>query len=112
MQKISNIILILSLILNIILSIILIKHSEDSKDYQIQIDSLESIIEELNNKRDSIRLEIDTVYNELEKVKIQYEKDSTIIINNSIRDDYLFFTRYLENYKLNSIDNISAIEGD
>lgn len=114
MRKVINIAFILSIILNLILGSILLKNNVtvDSEEYLSKIDSLESIITDLHNRKDSIRLEIDTVYSELKEVQIKYEKDSNIIINNSILDDYYFFTRYLENYRLSSSYNIPTVERD
>lgn len=114
MRKVINIAFILSIILNLILGSILLKNNVtvDSEEYLSRIDSLESIIIDLHNRKDSIRLEIDTVYSELKEVQIKYEKDSNIIINNSILDDYYFFTRYLENYRLGNSYNIPTVERD
>lgn len=101
MQKVLNVVLIISLLANITLGFIVFtnsnKNSEvNSIEYLNKIDSLELVISDLNLKRDSINSEIDTVNIIINKVVETYEKDYDIIIGNTTSDDYFFFTGYLE----------------
>lgn len=60
-----------------------------------QIDSLQNQIHVLNLKRDSIIIEIDTVYKQIEKVKIIKDEKFTSIVYNDPDSDYEFFTGYI-----------------
>ena len=98
MQKVWKVILVLSIATNLVLGFILLDkprmNPTDSKVYIKKIDSLESVIDSLGIKRDSIKEEIDTVRIYLDKVNASYEEDRSVIINNSVSDDYLFFSEY------------------
>lgn len=118
MQKVWKVILVLSIATNLVLGFILLDkprmNPTDSKVYIKKIDSLESVIDSLGIKRDSIKEEIDTVRIYLDKVNASYEEDRSVIINNSVSDDYLFFSEYLERNKtrLDSINNSSTAKGN
>lgn len=118
MQKVWKVILILSIATNLVLGFILLDkpsmYSTDSKVYIKKIDSLESVIDSLGIRRDSIKGEIDTIRIYLDKVNTNYEEDRSVIINNSVSDDYLFFSEYLERNKarLDSINNSSTAKGN
>lgn len=118
MQKVWKVILVLSIATNLVLGFILLDkphmNPTDSKVYIKKIDSLESVIDSLGIKRDSIKEEIDTVRIYLDKVNAGYEEDRSVIINNSVSDDYLFFSEYLERNKtrLDSINNSSTAKGN
>ena len=110
MQKAIRITLIISIIANIVLGYLLLSPNNttiDSSEYTNKIDSLESSLTIIKNYRDSLRDRIDTVYINLKENKLQYEEDLNIIINNSVTDDYIFFSDYLKNYfsRYDSINN-------
>lgn len=67
--------------------------------YMDIIDSLQQEINTISKKRDSIDQRIDTVTVTIEKTRIQYEKDYNTILNNTINEDYMFFTEYVRDYK-------------
>lgn len=69
-------------------------------------------VETVEVLKDSIQHEIDTVYQEIKDVKIKYVKERDVIVNNTMSDDYVFFTRYLAKNKqrLDSIDNCTTVE--
>lgn len=100
MQKVWKVIFIISITINLVLGFILLSgpntHYTNSKEYIEKIDSLELVINSLNLKRDSIKERIDTVEISLNRVNTSYEKDRNIIINNSVSDDYFFFSEYLK----------------
>lgn len=114
MQKVSKIILAISVIANIIFAILYFKPIKlgkpeyNSKEYLDKIDSLESVLHVISNRKDSIQDIIDTVYINLNKNEKDYEEIRDIIINNSIDDDYIFFSNYLQKNRarLDSISNI------
>lgn len=118
MQKVWKVILVLSIATNLVLGFILFDkphmNPTDSKVYVKKIDSLESVIDSLGIRRDSIKGKIDTVRIYLDKVNASYEEDRSVIINNSVIDDYLFFSEYLERNKarLDSINNSSTAKGN
>lgn len=107
MRKIGIIIFIISLLLNVLLGHTLYNKNQirdsGSSVYLEKIDSLESEISYLTASKDSIKSRIDTVYVKLKANNDNYEKVYNIIINNSIDDDYLFFTEYLN--RADSINN-------
>lgn len=117
MQKVLKVILAISLTANIIFGLTFLepKSEEPSiNEYIERIDSLELVLSTINNKRDSVRVEIDTVYTELDKTEDKYEEIRDIIINNTTSDDFRFFTEYLERNKerLDSINNLRAAQGN
>lgn len=77
--------------------------TEDVNEYITKIDSLEAELAKIENKKDSINKEIDTVYIKLKVVEKEYEEKYNDILFNSTSDDYLFFTEYVERY--DSINN-------
>ena len=77
--------------------------TEDVSEYITKIDSLEAELAKIENKKDSINKEIDTVYIKLKVVEKEYEEKYNDILFNSTSDDYLFFTEYVERY--DSINN-------
>ena len=103
MQKVWKIILVISIIANIILVFILSvdpKTIETNLDvYTEKIDSLESEILNLRQTKDSIRSLIDTVFVEIRNNEEYYEKIRDTILSNSVSEDYLFFTEYLNQYR-------------
>ena len=111
MQRIREVILILSIITNIALGYILYSNSSkvesNSEEFIAKIDSLELELSNLEVKRDSINKEIDTVFVKLTVIEKEYEEKYINILSNSTSDDYVFFTDYLERNKerLDSINN-------
>lgn len=111
MQRIREVILILSLITNVALGYILYSNSSkvesNSEEFIAKIDSLELELSNLEVKRDSINKEIDTVFVKLTVIEKEYEEKYINILSNSTSDDYVFFTDYLERNKerLDSINN-------
>ena len=111
MQRIREVILILSIITNVALGYILYSNSSkvesNSEEFIAKIDSLELELSNLEVKRDSINKEIDTVFVKLTVIEKEYEEKYINILSNSTSDDYVFFTDYLERNKerLDSINN-------
>ena len=111
MQRIREVILILSLITNVALGYILYSNSSkvepNSEEFIAKIDSLELELSNLEVKRDSVNKEIDTVFVKLTVIEKEYEEKYINILSNSTSDDYVFFTDYLERNKerLDSINN-------
>ena len=111
MQRIKEIILILSIITNVALGYILYSNSSkvesNSEEFIAKIDSLELELSNLEVKRDSVNKEIDTVFVKLTAIEKEYEEKYINILSNSTSDDYVFFTDYLERNKerLDSINN-------
>ena len=103
MHKAGEIILIISIIINFILGIIVLnrpKRVEPNVDiYTKKIDSLKSELSALQHTRDSVRSSIDTITIKIKDNEKSYEETYDIILSNSVNDDYLFFTRYLEQNK-------------
>lgn len=106
MQKAGKIILIISLLANIILGYIVYNKPKerdfDPSVYISKIDSLELEISFLNLSRSSLEDRIDTVFVELKVNNDKYKETYNTIINNTVNDDYIFFSEYIERY---SIDN-------
>lgn len=102
MQKGIRVLLIVSLIINIVLGVIIVtnKREYSPEEYINKIDSLELELSSISNKRDSIKEVIDTVYSYLNETEKDYEEIRDVIINNTVNDDYLFFTEYLRQNKL------------
>ena len=111
MQRIREVILILSIITNVALGYILYSNSSkvesNSEEFIAKIDSLELELSNLEVKRDSVNKEIDTVFVKLTAIEKEYEEKYINILSNSTSDDYVFFTDYLERNKerLDSINN-------
>ena len=111
MQRIKEVIFILSIITNVALGYILYSNSSkvesNSEEFIAKIDSLELELSNLEVKRDSVNKEIDTVFVKLTVIEKEYEKKYIDILSNSTSDDYVFFTDYLERNKerLDSINN-------
>ena len=111
MQRIREVILILSIITNVALGYILYSNSSkvesNSEEFIAKIDSLDLELSNLEVKRDSVNKEIDTVFVKLTVIEKEYEEKYIDILSNSTSDDYVFFTDYLERNKerLDSINN-------
>lgn len=111
MQRIKEVIFILSIITNVALGYILYSNSSkvesNSEEFIAKIDSLELELSNLEVKRDSVNKEIDTVFVKLTAIEKEYEEKYINILSNSTSDDYVFFTDYLERNKerLDSINN-------
>lgn len=111
MQRIKEVIFILSIITNVALGYILYSNSSkvesNSEEFIAKIDSLELELSNLEVKRDSVNKEIDTVFIKLTAIEKEYEEKYINILSNSTSDDYVFFTDYLERNKerLDSINN-------
>ena len=111
MQRIKEVIFILSIITNVALGYILYANSSkvesNSEEFIAKIDSLELELSNLEVKRDSVNKEIDTVFVKLTVIEKEYEEKYINILSNSTSDDYVFFTDYLERNKerLDSINN-------
>ena len=58
-------------------------------------DSLNTINRSLNNKVDSLLIEINKVDSVIVEINNTYEKDSSNIINQHISEDIMFFSNYL-----------------
>lgn len=111
MQRIKEVIFILSIITNVALGYILYSNSSkvesNSEEFIAKIDSLELELSNLEVKRGSVNKEIDTVFVKLTAIEKEYEEKYINILSNSTSDDYVFFTDYLERNKerLDSINN-------
>lgn len=74
------------------------KGVQPNKDYEElieNIDSLSSHIELLNKEKDSLRMIIDTTKSKIDTINYWYEKELIDIVNQPIRDDVEFFSKYL-----------------
>lgn len=111
MSKTWKVILSISLAINLVLGYLLYSEpvpvSSDTEKYIEKIDSLESELTTLQERRDEVRKEIDTVYIQLKNVDKEYVETRNHIIVNSPDDDYRFFIEYLRRNKarLDSINN-------
>ena len=111
MQRIREVIFVLSIITNVALGYILYSNSSkvesNSEEFIAKIDSLELELSNVEVKRDSVNKEIDTVFVKLTAIEKEYEEKYIDILSNSTSDDYVFFTDYLERNKerLDSINN-------
>lgn len=118
MQKVWKVILVLSLVANLVLGYLLIGNpktsSLDTGTYVDKIDSLESEIVILQQAKDSVRDSIRTTIIYIRDNQNKYEETRDSIINNSVWDDYLFFTNYLEQnrQRLYDMDNSKSVKGD
>ena len=110
MSKAWKIILVISLATNLILISLLYNKptvNSDSNLFIKKIDSLESELLFIQEHRDIIEKENDTIYIQLNNDNNEYIKTRDSIIANSSSDDYSFFVRYLEGNKAryDSINN-------
>lgn len=111
MSKACKVILLILLATNLTLGYLLYKKpnyvSIDTNQFTEKIDSLELELLYIQEHRDKVKKEIDTIYVELKNVDKEYVKTRERIINNSSSDDYRFFVEYLERNsgRLNSINN-------
>lgn len=94
-------IVIIALILCTIILVVVLCIPNNRKSEEIIIPKVDTLL----TVKDSIERQIDAVYIDIEKVKIQYEENRNIIINNSTDEDYLFFKQYLDKSGLDSINN-------
>ena len=110
MQKVTNVILVLSIIVNIILGFIILKTKKQIPEHSKKIDTLESVISNIKIKRDTIKERINTIKIKIKENDKYYKENVSVIINNNVSDDYIFFINYLEwNRKRlnNNIDSLS-----
>ena len=115
MQKAWKVILVISIIINLVLGFIwLSENKPDSSVYVVKIAKLESELDSLKLVRDSIKVRIDTIMIQISNNEKVYEQILDSITNNSVSDDYLFFTEYLERNKarFDSINNPKPIKGN
>ena len=89
----KNIILYISIILNIILIFLLFNKKPTNGDN----------IEVYESNRDTIIKNIDNIAIEITSNRLKYEKETTAIINNTVTDDYIFFSEYISRF--DSINN-------
>lgn len=89
----KNIILYISIILNIILIFLLFNKKPTNGDN----------IEVYESNRDTIIKNIDNIAIEITSNRLKYEKETTAIINNTVTDDYIFFSKYISRF--DSINN-------
>lgn len=92
----------ISIILILVLSCILIwiyNRDTVSKESIEKIDSLETEISNIETKKDSVNMVIDTIYIKIKDNEKRYKENSINVINNSPNDDLLFFTDYIERNK-------------
>lgn len=89
----KNIILYISIILNIILIFLLFNKKPTNSDN----------IEVYESNRDTIIKNIDNIAIEITSNRLKYEKETTAIINNTVTDDYIFFSEYISRF--DSINN-------
>lgn len=111
MSKTWKVILSVSLVINLVLGYLLYSKSDpvssNSDEFVSKIDSLEFELTTLQEHRNKIREEIDTVSTQLRNVNKEYEKTHSRIIVNSPSEDYSFFVEYLRRNaaRLDSINN-------
>lgn len=111
MSKTWKVILSVSLAINLVLGYLLyskpVPVNSSSEQFIKKIDSLELELTTLQERRDEVREEIDTVYIELKNVDKEYAETRDRVIANSPDDDYCFFVEYLRRNKarLDSINN-------
>ena len=67
----------------------------DLSDIENDKEYLECVAELLNNKVDSLLIEIGKVDSIIVEINNTYEKDSNNIINQHISEDIMFFSNYL-----------------
>lgn len=97
----TNVAIIALILCIIILVIVVLCIPNNRKSEEIIIPKVDTLL----IVKDSIERQIDAVYINIEKEKIQYEENRNIIINNSTDEDYLFFKQYLDKSGLDSINN-------
>lgn len=109
MQKAGRLILAISLICNIILGFLLYKDSSPSipNVSTEKIDSLGVEVTGLEKAKDSVKVRIDTIQILIRDNDLQYKKEVSTIINNTLDSDYSFFREYLRwnRARLDSINN-------
>lgn len=101
----SKIIKIILVIIVLFIGFIFIYNKSNSESSIKQIDDSKSII--IQYKNDSIDQVIDTIYITLKENNKRYEENNNVIINNSVDENYVFFTNYINRNKsrLDSINN-------
>lgn len=72
-----------------------------------RIEQIQTRIDSIYIVRDSIIERIDTVYKQIDDVKKEYEKEVDRINSNTINEDFIFFTDYINSNRarLDSINN-------
>ena len=63
-----------------------------------KIDSLEFIINNNKNIIDSVNYEIDTIFIRIKDNKQNYEQIRDSILDNTVNEDLLFFSKYIQEY--------------
>ena len=73
-------------------------HIINDKEYLNKIDSLEFIINNNKNIIDSVNYEIDTIFIRIKDNKQNYEQIRDSILDNTVNEDLLFFSKYIQEY--------------
>ena len=74
-----------------------------------EIQRLDSVADTIRKNNDSIIIRIKENSEKLSSIRLNYEKDSITIINQSIDSDFEYFTNYLERfYGYNNSNTIKA----
>lgn len=98
MQKAEKVILAFFILISLALGYTIFKPEKQIQtlDYSKRIDSLESELSSIKNRRDSIAGRIDTTVIKIEQNEKNYKETVSNIINNTTSDDYIFFINYLK----------------
>lgn len=118
MSKWSEIILIVISVCNLIFGIIIVSTPLDVKPitdpYINKIDSLEVELNYWKCKKDSVNNVIDSVNSYFYLIEKDYDETRNNIINNSVSEDYIFFSNYLNQNRsrLDSINNSKSVKGN
>ena len=70
--------------------------------YVEKIDSLENVIKQLEERKDSVIERIDTVYLKIANNNKHYEETRNTILNNNANEDLEFFTNYIQRFSNNN----------
>ena len=70
-------------------------HNKTNVDYN-KVDSLETVVKTLEQKRDTIRERIDTTIIKIKENEKYYKEVVNNIVTNNTDDDYIFFINYLK----------------
>lgn len=114
MWEAEKVILAIFIFISLALGYIVFKSEKQvqTPDYSERIDSLESELSSIKNKRDSIAGKIDTTVIKIEQNEKSYKETISNIINNTTSDDYIFFINYLKwnRERFDSINNSCPTE--
>ena len=99
-KKLSVVVILLLVITNIVIIYCYYNTGKESNLTNIDSlliinDSLDTANQLLNNKVDSLLIEISKVDSIIVEINNTYEKDSSNIINQHISEDIMFFSNYL-----------------